>query len=254
MSIGPEVSVVIVSHGQTYLVKRLLLSLHEADAMPCLEIIIIENDRRCATEFESSADLPISYFVNNHPKGYAANVNAAFSQASGRFYCAINPDVVILQDTFAPLMEDIREGRGDIVAPAVVDHRDRLQDSARNLPTPWSLILRRLMPGRFLPANIEDLPEHPDWIAGMLLLMESKLFEELGGMDERFFLYFEDVDFCSRARLAGHQLFLNRKLRIRHEARHRSRRELRYAAWHLTSGYRFFRSDVYRKARRLKSA
>ena len=253
MSIGPELSIAIISHGQLDLVERLLLSLGVADTTPSPEIIVIENDRRGATEFEFSVDLPVRYLINDCPKGYAANVNAAFLQASGRFFCTINPDILFLQDTFVPLIEDIREGRGDIVAPAVVDHRDRLQDSARNLPTPWSLILRRLMPGRFLPANIEDLPEHPDWIAGMLLLMESKLFEVLGGMDERFFLYFEDVEFCARARLAGYQLFLNRELRIRHDARRRSRRELRYAAWHLTSAYRFLRSDVYRQARRPKS-
>lgn len=250
----PELSIVVVSHGQLGLVERLLTSLRETNTIPYAEIIIIENDRRGATDFEFSADLPVSYLINNRPKGYAANVNAAFSQASGRFFCTINPDVLILQDTFAILMEDIRKRRGDIVAPAVVDHRDQIQDSARNLPTLWSLILHRLMPDRFLPANIEDLPEHPDWIAGMLLLMESKLFDDLGGMDERYFLYFEDLEFCTRARLAGHQLFLNRELRIRHDARRRSRRELRYAAWHLTSGYRFFTSDVYRQARRLKSA
>ena len=254
MSTSLDFSVAIISHRQMHLVKRLLLSLLKADLVTSLEIIIIENDPRGATEFQHDFDLPISYFVNNHPKGYAANINAAFSQASGRFFCTINPDVLILQETLAPLMEDIREGRGDIVAPAVVDHRDRLQDSARNLPTPWSLILRRLMVGRFLPENIDNISEHPDWIAGMLLLMESKLFGDLGGMDERFFLYFEDAEFCTRARLAGYQLFVDRSVRIRHDARRRSRRELRYAAWHLRSAYRFFRSDVYRQARRLKNA
>lgn len=253
MTIATELSVVI-GHGQRDLVEKLLLSLRATDTTPNPEIIVIHNDWRGTPDFEFSVDLPSRYLVNNRPKGYAANVNAAFSQASGRYLCTINPDVLFLQDTFAPLMEDIREGRGDIVAPAVVDHRDRLQDSARNLPTAWSLILHRIMPGRFVPANVKDPPEHPDWIAGTLLLMQTELFEDLCGMDERLFPYFEDVDFSTRARLVKHQHFLNRSVWISHKARRRSRREPHYTARHLSSAYCFFRSDVHWQAHRLKSA
>ena len=253
MSISPEISVAIISHGQFDLVKRLLWSLHEVDTASILEIIIIENDKRAAAEIEPGMALPIRFFLNDRPKGYAANVNAAFSKASGGYFCTINPDIVILQDLFAPLMDDIRNGKGEIVAPAIVDHNGRLQNTARDLPSPWSLVSHRLMPSRYLPASVKDLPEHPDWIAGMLLLMTSKLFQSLGGMSERYFLYFEDVEFSTRARLAGHRLYLDKQLQIRHDARRRSKRELRYALWHLSSAFRFFRSDVYRRARRLNS-
>ena len=254
MSQNSEVSIVIISHGQFELVKLLLSSLNQFDSTSISEIIIIENDHRGSTKFKSSAAPPIRYHINDNPRGYATNVNLGFSMASGRFFCTINPDVLLLQDTFATLITDILEGRGEIVAPAVVNDSGQLQDSARLLPTPWGIFLRRLFPALFLPSSIQDLPEPPEWIAGMLMMMRAKLFGELGGMDEGYFLYFEDVEFCTRARLAGHKLFVNRDLRIRHDARRRSRRELRYAAWHLASAYRFFRSGTYRKARRLKSA
>ena len=104
---GTELSIAIISHGQLDLVDRLLLSFRAADTTPNPEIIIIENEHRGAIDFEFSSDLPVRYFVNNYPKGYAANVNATFSQASGRYFCTINPDLLLLQDTFAPLMEDI---------------------------------------------------------------------------------------------------------------------------------------------------
>jgi GT2 family glycosyltransferase len=160
--------------------------------------------------------------------------------------------VVFVEDVFSPLIEDIRRGEGDVVAPRVEDEAGRLQDSARALPSPWTMVKRLLMPGYGSLAGLDDLPSRPDWIAGLFMLMPSEVFRHLGGMDERYFLYFEDVDFCCRARMASYRLFVNQQVAVVHEARRLSRRDPKYAAWHLRSAVRFFASEPYRKIRRLK--
>ena len=278
-------SISIVSHGQLELVQRLLRSLEAHRPQVPLQILVTENRGRDRLVLDHRTDLDVDLTVNPRRRGLAGNINAAFrlamggqhgspdtdapaptgpsggsssrdihpssSDAAAGYFCVLNPDVVFLEDVFTPLIEDIRRGDGDIVAPRVEDKAGRIQDSARPLPSPWTILGRRLTlrPGTL--ANLGALPARPDWIAGLFLLMPSVLFRDLGGMDERYFLYFEDVDFCLRARLQGYRLFVDKGLRVVHQARRASRRNPRYLGQHLASAVRFFSSPVYRAARRL---
>ena len=159
---------------------------------------------------------------------------------------------MLLEPVFPRLLEHIRAGHGDIVAPIAVGQDGSLQDSFRSLPTPVELFRRRLLgqSGVVVPST-GGLIE-PDWIAGFFQLMPSRLYAELGGMDEAFRLYLEDVDFCTRARLAGYRVMVDPSLRFQHGARHASRQDFRFFLWHLDSAIRFFASPVYRQARAQK--
>jgi GT2 family glycosyltransferase len=86
------------------------------------------------------------------------------------------------------------------------------------------------------------------------MLMRTSLYAGLGGMDARYRLYLEDVEFCTRARLAGFKILVDPALRLQHDARRASRTEFIYLAWHIGSAFRFFTSPVYRQARRLASS
>jgi len=280
-------SISIVSHGQLDLVQRLLRSLEAHRPQVPLQILVTENRDRGRLVLDHRTGLDINFTVNPRRRGLAGNINAAFrlamgerhgspdtdapartgpsadspsrdirpasGNAAGGYFCVLNPDVVFVEDVFTPLIEDIRRGEGDMVAPRVEDRTGRIQDSARPLPSPWTILGRRLTlhPGTL--ANLGDLPTRPDWIAGLFLLMPSILFREVGGMDERYFLYFEDVDFCLRARLRGYRLFVDKELRVVHQARRASRRNPGYLGQHLASAVRFFSSPVYREARQLPS-
>ena len=138
-----------------------------------------------------------------------------------------------------------------MVAPLLLNSRGEIQDSFRDLPTPVQILGRRLRPAQ--PGlSIESLHLlHPDWIAGMFMLMRSSTFSRLGGFDARYRLYFEDVDLCTRLRLAGMSVLVDPALRLLHDPRRRSRRPGMHLLWHLLSAARFFRSTTYRRARRL---
>ena len=98
-----------------------------------------------------------------------------------------------------------------------------------------------------------SIPEliYPDWIAGIFLCMKSKVFEQLRGMDENYYLYFEDVDFSCRAHLAGIRPLLDTRVQAIHEAGRHSRKNFRYLLMHLRSAKRFFLSSTYKEVQRL---
>ena len=137
----------------------------------------------------------------------------------------------------------------DLIAPQIVNETGVIQDSFRSLPTPFELIRRRLPGYTFKPYQPDsDGMVRPDWIAGMFWLVRSEAYRQLGGMDEKFFLYLEDVDFCTRARLRGMKILVDTKIQIIHEAKRSSRKSLKYLFLHLQSAILFFTSKVYRQA------
>ncbi|MEW6186778.1 MAG: hypothetical protein AB1585_13670, partial [Thermodesulfobacteriota bacterium] len=85
----------------------------------------------------------------------------------------------------------------------------------------------------------------PDWVAGIFLLLSSRVFALLNGFDERYFLYFEDVDLCCRIRQAGYRILLDPTVSVVHNARRDSHRKINYLGWHTLSAIRFFSSPVY---------
>jgi GT2 family glycosyltransferase len=74
----------------------------------------------------------------------------------------------------------------------------------------------------------------------MFMLFRSAAFRKVGGFDERYFLYYEDVDLCARLRRAGYDIRVEAAVRVVHDARRDSRRSVRYMAWHLSSILRYF--------------
>jgi hypothetical protein len=231
-------------------VARLIDSLQEYETELEYELILLENSPDAHVHDWSALDRPVKFVANDEAQGLARNWNTTFALSSGEYFCLLNPDLVFVEPVFPSLIEDIRRGVADIVAPTVYDASGRLQASARELPSAWSLLMRRLTPDYAELENLELLPSEPDWIAGMFLLMRSEVYQNLGGMNERYYLYFEDVDFCTRARLAGCQLSVNKRVKVVHDAQRSSRRRPKYLARHVVSAIRFLSSPVYRRARK----
>lgn len=249
---GPLVTISVVSHGNTRELNYLLSSLLEHEEVSHMQLIVTDNLDHDLPDLDGSGWGDLLLIRNPRPQGLARNHNLAFRQARGRYYCVINPDVIFIQNIFLPLIRHLEADEGRIVAPLVVDSRGVPQDSFRMLPRPFELVQRRLLtslPAPNLPAMGGNIT--PEWIAGVFLMMRSEIFDRLGGLDEKYRLYFEDVDFCTRARLKGFSLLVDKDLSIRHDANRSSRKNVRYLLWHLQSAFRFFTSAVYRQARDL---
>ena len=241
----------VVSHGDADKIGRLLASLqsHEPDTKR-FQIILTDNLEKELPEFDASPWASLHLLRNSTPLGFAHNHNNAFRLAQGEWFAIINPDLVFERPVFDKLIDRLQTDRNIILAPHILDENGHVQDSFRRLPTPFELIRRRL-PGYKFPAPGPDRDGliHPDWIAGMFLFMNHEVYHKLGGMDEQYRLYFEDVDFCTRARLAGIKIMVDTNVRVRHDAQRSSRKKLFYLLLHTQSALRFFISPVYRQAR-----
>lgn len=249
---APLLTISIVSHRDAEKVARLLGSLqeHEPQARR-FQILLTDNLKDDLPAFDSLPWHSLHILRNPQPQGFAKNHNQAFEQAEGNYFAILNPDLVFAQPVFERLIARLREGHADLIAPLIVDENGKVQDSFRPLPTPFELVRRRLPGYRFeaVPPGGDGMIR-PDWMAGMFLLMRSETYRQLGGMDERFRLYFEDVDFCARARLRGMKIGVDAQVRVRHDAQRSSRRNFYYLFLHIRSAARFFTSPVYRQARR----
>ena len=240
----------IVSHRDSEKISRLLHSLQKYEVdMKRFQIILTDNLENQLSDFVPTPWHSLYVIRNVHQQGFAKNHNKAFELAQGEYFAILNPDLLFEEQIFDKLINNLNIYQSHLVAPKIVDEKGIIQDSFRSLPSPYKIIKRRL-----LGDQVEEFhPDYegmirPDWIAGMFWLMKSNTYRQLGGMDERYRLYFEDVDFCTRARLNGMKILVDSKLQIRHDAQRASHRRVYYLFLHTLSATRFFASTVYRQA------
>jgi hypothetical protein len=245
-----SISLSIVSHADSEKISNLLNSLqnHEQNTKQ-FQVILTDNLGNDLPEFDSTPWASFHIIRNKKQLGFAQNHNNAFKLATGKYFAILNPDLIFETPIFDSLIDTLEKHQIDLIAPKIVDEKGVTQDSFRGLPTPLKLVMRRLVGEKkesFI-ANPDGLIQ-PDWIAGMFWLMKSETYRQLGGMDEKFFLYFEDVDFCTRARLQGMKISVDTNVQIQHDAQHSSHKSLYYLFLHLRSAIQFFMSSVYRHA------
>jgi GT2 family glycosyltransferase len=243
----PLVTLSIVSHGDYENLQKLLESVRKYEEEETLQIIITDNLGNDLPALDPFGWASLTVLRNPKEEGFARNHNRAFRHATGKYFCVLNPDIIFSQSIF-PFLSKRLEEQDALISPLIFDSKNTLQDSFRQYPTPYRLFRRKLPGYRFTPL----LPDkqgviHPDWIAGMFLFLRSESYRLLGGFDEKFYLYFEDVDICARARGLGLPPLVDSRLRIQHNAQRTSRKNIRFFLWHLQSAFRFFTSDVYRK-------
>jgi len=244
-----DISISVVSHSQIDLVAELLTGLKEHCSASRFELILTLNLDETLPFDPDNFPYSIKLIRNPVPLGFGANQNQAFSHASGRHFCVINPDIRLTCNPFAPLLACIDHSAAGVIAPVVVNADGALEDSARRFPTPFTILRKFFGKRSTLDYAIAMQPVYPDWVAGMFMLFPRNVFELLGGFDERYFLYYEDVDICARLRLLGFTSVLCPQARVVHHARRHSHRNFKYFRWHLGSMLRFFLSPGYRRIR-----
>lgn len=240
-----DITLSVVSHSQINLVSELLDDLESHCAESCFEVILTLNLNENLPFDVSKFSYPIKVVRNAMPLGFGANHNQAFKLASGRFFCVVNPDIRLTNNPFAQLLSGLDDSTNGVVAPLVFGKEGAIEDSARQFPSPLKILCKVLRGCGGSDYVIHTKPIYPDWVGGMFMMFPCRVFEVLGGFDERFFLYYEDVDLCGRLRLLGYKVVLCPNSQIIHNAQRSSHRNLQFFRWHLSSMMRFFLSSVY---------
>ena len=172
--------------------------------------------------------------------GYGSCINQGVREAHGEVFAVLNPDIEFSSsDVVGRLERHLEDPSVGLVAPALMLPDGRIQDSARHFPTPLDLVLRRRFdPDRGAVRESGDVP----WVVGACFLTRREAWDAIGGFDESFFLYFDDVDLCWRLWQAGFTTRLDTNVRVRHQHGQASRKGL--LTWatrrHIASATRFY--------------
>lgn len=236
----------IVSHGHGVSVQELIWTLARLRSGVIVRVVLTLNLPE--TDPVPPADgWPFVFQIihNARPAGFGANHNRALAGAMEPFVCVLNPDVKLTgYDPFVDLVCSAAMPRTGCAYPLQIDAQGRLQDSERALPTPWALWRRRILGLRETKV---------DWVNAACLVLPRPVWQKLGGFDETYFMYCEDVDLCLRLRLAG--LALTRApVQLVHTGQRASHRRWAHFRWHVRSLLHLWSSPVYRRACQLLRA
>lgn len=233
----PPLTFSIVSHGQGALIARLLDDIARLP-LPQFDIVLTLNIPEPEDFIVHHPRLPMRVIRNSTPRGFGANHNAAFRSSSTSHFAVLNPDLRLRTFEIEPLLQVLEDPAIGLCAPAVYNSAGALEDSARRFPTLCRLLLRKAG-ARTMDYSLANTPLSVDWVAGMFMLFRSEVFERVNGFDERYFMYFEDVDICSRVRSSGWDVVIHPGVRIIHDAQRASRRNWRHMRWHVSSAFRY---------------
>jgi len=206
-----DVSVIILTRNTCGQTREAIESVLSSTDLFTKEIRVIDN----ASTDESSSVLPeafpaIHYTRMERNLGFARGVNFAAREATGDFLLLLNSDARLAPDGLWLAVEWMRAHPDCGVAGAQLFHADgRKQNSIANFPSLATellnkFLLRTIWPRRF-PGKEQEFrePVEVESVIGAFFLVRRELWEKLGGMDERFFFFLEETDFCLRARQAG---------------------------------------------------
>jgi N-acetylglucosaminyl-diphospho-decaprenol L-rhamnosyltransferase len=213
---------------------------------------------RCVASLEPQVDelVVIRNLVDNErPLGFAANANRGIARTSAPYVVVANPDTQAEADAVAKLAAFASgRARAGIVGPALLNPDGSPQASRRRFPTVTGTLVRRtplravVSSRRHFYADEPTEPVQPDWMLGAFLLLRREMLEELGGFDEGFRLYGEDIDLAYRAAKAGWERWYVPGARVTHgHAAVSDRRFLtRHTLWHWRGIARFVRKHPER--------
>ncbi len=236
--VSKPVTISIVSHAQGYMVSELLKDLKFCEEIEAivLTINVPEPEINCPDELRDK----LIIISNKYPLGFGSNHNQAFAKCKTKYFAVLNPDIRFSKNPFTKLINTLLTEKSSLIAPLVVNSAGGIEDSARYFPTPKRL-LSKLLLGRDGRYQIDKyLPTNVDFIAGMFMLFNSDKYEKLNGFDEKFFMYYEDVDICARFWNEGEKVTIDPSISVIHDAQRTSNRNLRYFSWHLSSMALYF--------------
>ncbi len=208
-----ELSIIIVNWNTRELLRRCLSSLSATTQMLPHEGIVVDNGSHDGSSSMVREQFPTATLMSNlENRGFAAAVNQALAQATGEFLLLLNSDTQVQPEAVETMVRYLREHpRIGICGCRLRDAQGRVQHSFGYGPTVWHEAIRKFVwnpwtrsawGSRWLEQRYRR-PTMVDWVLGACLMIRRKTATQIGPLDERFFFYFEEVDWCRRARETG---------------------------------------------------
>jgi hypothetical protein len=241
-----NVAAVVVSHGTPELVAQTVPALQaQVD-----ELVVIANIPR-------SVPPDVEAVHNDRPLGFAANLNKGIARTTAPLVVSVNPDAIPEPGAIGVLAGFMAaHARCGVAGPRMVYPDGTWQPSRRRFPTVGGTVvrrtpLRRVVPQRHhfhLDETPPDEPVEADWMLGGFLMLRRSMLVELGGFDEGYRLYGEDIDLQYRAMRAGWERWYVPQAVVRHEHQAATDKSwlTRRTLWHWAGIARFVRKHPER--------
>ena len=236
-----KLSVIIVNYNVKYFLEQCLLSVRQASKTMEVEVIVVDN---------ASSDESLSYLIPRFPEvtfienkinsGFSKANNQAIKQARGEYILLLNPDTIVgeqvLENTRRFL--DNRPDVGAIGVKMIDGEGVFLPESKRGFPSPWNSFCKMVGLTKLVPMSKTFAQYHlhyldkeqtheVDVLAGAFMLIRNEVLAQVGLLDEKFFMYGEDIDLSYRIKQAGYKNYYLPE-RIIHYKGESTRKDIRY--------------------------
>jgi len=203
-----QLSVVILNYNVRYFLEQCVLSVQEALSGIEGEIIVVDNNSDDDSCIMMKSRFPnVRLIENKENSGFPRGNNIGVAEAKGKYICILNPDTVVAEDTFMKILA-FAEGKKNlgIIGCKLIDGTGNfLPESKRGTPTPWVAFTKIFGLYKFFPNQklfnqyyAQHLSENKtgkvDILVGAFMVMERKLYLQIGGFDENCFMYADDID------------------------------------------------------------
>lgn len=215
------ISIIIVSFNVREFLEQALLSLEKSLKSISHEIFVVDNASSDSTVAFIKNKFPqVLLFENSENLGFAKANNQAIKKAQGEYICLINPDTIVQENTFDVLIDFLENHlQAGMVGCKILNPDGSLQLACRrSFPTPWvaftkiiglaSLFPKSRLFGRYNLTFLDpDRVEQVEAISGSFMITRRTVIEKVGDLDQDFFMYGEDLDWCYRIRKNGYQIY-----------------------------------------------
>ncbi|PIS40557.1 MAG: glycosyltransferase family 2 protein [Candidatus Kerfeldbacteria bacterium CG08_land_8_20_14_0_20_43_14] len=211
MSITPEISIIILNYKTRGLLRQCLRGIASSGDAIQKQIIVVDNFSGDGSVEMIEEEFPeVVLIASPENRGFGAGMNLGLKRATGRYAILLNTDVAIMEQPFDKLVKFMdQHPRVGLAGPKLLNPDGSVQYSCYRFHKWYTPILRRSPLGtlpklrnhlkRFLMKDFSHQENYPvDWLLGAFLIVRLSAIKTVGLFDERFFLYFEDVDWCRR--------------------------------------------------------
>jgi N-acetylglucosaminyl-diphospho-decaprenol L-rhamnosyltransferase len=214
----PDLSIVIVSWNVRDLLQACLESIQASQWESRPEVIVVDSASSDGTPQMVHDQFPwVRLIEAGHNVGFSKGNNMGIKVSTGRYVLLLNPDTKLLGEALSEMMGFMESHpQVGVLGPQLLNEDMSIQSSRRRFPTLWTAFFESTWLQPYAPRRILDsyfMCDHPDnqiaevdWVTGAAMLVRREVIEQVGGFDEGFFMYSEELDWQRRIRSAGWQI------------------------------------------------
>ncbi len=205
-----QISFLIVNYNSKNVLERCLSDIKKTSKKYSYEIIVANNDK----EKLILADESVKVINNKNNLGFGRANNLLAKIAIGEVFVFVNPDTHSFSDNFCDIINLLTDNVG-IVAPNILNNDGKIEKWSYGKTVSLLTIIKNNIFGFRDFCYLREKCS-VGWVSGAVFCIKAKLFNKIGGFDEEFFLYYEDVDLCRRVKKAGFKIIKTAKFKVRH--------------------------------------